>query len=139
MGTNVFSSSWLYKSLRRIEREKHERRYRKIGSLQPSSNWLFGIARHFRHRVWRHRNITPICDEGHPAYGRNHRREHHPRRIVMHHLDTHSTDHHQIRMCGAACRQQRRRRHSRPLRPAAPTQEQVDLHIGHHRRQHLVG
>ena len=25
MGTNVFSSSWLYKSLRRIEREKHER------------------------------------------------------------------------------------------------------------------
>ena len=25
------------------------------------------------------------------------------------------------------------------LRPAAPTQEQVDLHIGHHRRQHLVG
>ena len=26
MGMNVFSSSWLYKSLRRIEREKHERK-----------------------------------------------------------------------------------------------------------------
>ncbi len=61
-----------------------------------------------------------LCDEGHPAYRRNHQREHHPGRIVLHHLDTHPADHHQIRMCGAACRQQWRRRHSRPLRPAAP-------------------
>ena len=30
----------------------------------------------------------------------------HTGRIVLHHLDTHPTDHHQICMRGAACRQQ---------------------------------
>ncbi len=51
--------------------------------------------------------------------GESHQREHHPGRIVMHHLDTHPPDHHQICMCGTACRQQWRGRHPRPLCPVA--------------------
>ena len=41
-------------------------------------------------------------------------------------------------MRGTASRQQWRRRHSCPLCPAAPTQEQVDLFIGYHWRKHLA-
>ena len=42
-------------------------------------------------------------------------------------------------MRGTESRQQWRRRHSCPLCPAAPTQEQVDLFIGYHWRKHLAG
>ena len=121
-----------------IYRRLYERKFRKFSS-QPSSSRLPGIARHIRHCVWRHRYIPTLCDEGHPPYRRNHQREHHPGRIVLHHLDTHPADHHQIRMRGAACRQQWRRRHSCPLCPVAQDEEKVDLLIGHHRRQHLAG
>ena len=34
---------------------------RKFSSL-PSSSRLPGIAHNIRHRVWRYRNITPLCD-----------------------------------------------------------------------------
>ena len=36
---------------------------------------LPGIARYIRHCIRRHRNITSLCDEGYPAYGRKHQRE----------------------------------------------------------------
>ena len=49
------------------------------------------------------------------------------------------TLHHQICMRGAACRQQWRGRHPRPLCLAAPTQVQVDLPTGHHWRKHPAG
>ena len=42
-------------------------------------------------------------------------------------------------MRGAACRQQWRGRHPRPLCLAAPTQVQVDLPAGHHWRKHPAG
>ena len=39
MGMNVFSSSWLYKSLRRIEREKHERKQMEIKYAESAEKY----------------------------------------------------------------------------------------------------
>ena len=43
---------------------------------------LIHISHHSGHCVWRYRYIPTLRDEGHPAHGWSHQREHHPGCII---------------------------------------------------------